>query len=145
MQFPEFADTVRQLAQQGGTNFRAFQHMSDTSFKVLVDTEPGRNHLVIVQGARTEMSHFVMCSALGVKVPKGRELTAEMGMDLLRRNAGQAMGSWCLMESDDGDTWIALRDAFLLSQVQTQWACARIQMLANAADAFEAELGRDDY
>jgi hypothetical protein len=145
MRFQELGNTVHMLAQQGDTNFRAFQRLSDSCFKILVDTEPGRNHLVIVQGGATQMQDFVMCSSLGVKLPKGRELTAEMGMDLLRRNAGQAIGSWCLMEDDDGDTWVALRDTFLMSQVDPEWACARIQMLATLADAFEAELGRDDY
>jgi len=145
MQFQDFANLIRLLAGQGKTSFQQFQPHSDTYFATLVNTDPGRNHVVLVAGGSMGGNdEFAICVALGIKLPKGQELNAEMGMDLLRRNAGLGIGSWCIKDYE-GDTWVALRDVFTLKDVDPTWACARIQSLANTADAFESELGRDEY
>ena len=144
MNFQELARVVQTMAETANSSFQAFRQGEGMSFQLLAETTPGRNHLVIVYGTSAEPGDWAMPLALGVKVPKGRELTAEMGTDLLRRNAQLPFGSWCLVEQD-GSTWIGLRDVFMLKDVDPVWACTRLKMLANAADAFEAELGRDDY
>lgn len=146
MTFEEFKNAVELSYQNGQGSFRDFRADKDEKgFRVLLDTEPGRDHLVFVRNAATDMGDVVIATALALELPKGKELTAEMAIHLLKRNAAQAIGRWCVIENNEGKTCVGVCDVISMEHADAAWAFARLKVLASVADEFEAELGRDVY
>lgn len=144
MSFEDLRTGLALVSERSGSHVLRVDPQGDDALVVLVETTPGCSHLVFIRDFGAGEERLALCIALGVRVPEGRPLPIGMALELLKRNAVLPLGSWCVMEHA-GEQWVALKETLLLDHLDAGSAVGKIYVMANTADGFEAELGRDDY
>jgi hypothetical protein len=138
MTFAELRALLERAAATGDAGILRVETTGPTALRVAVATLPGRSHTVWVlrEGGTARLL------APAIRIPKGKELTAEAARVLLRRNASLDAGALALV-GIEGEEHVALVVPLDLPGAEAQSLVLALVRAASAADGFEETLGVD--